>query len=94
MAWLLKWFMFAQSTLISYHTEAFVKTEVGCTVDIGFSVKLGICKDLSVWCFTASANQFTVSVPCTCGITWQYKGKKEYLLWQLESKFWIGKNKT
>ena len=24
--------MFAQSTLISYHTEAFVKTEVGCTV--------------------------------------------------------------
>ena len=32
MAWLLTWFMFAQSTLISYHTEAFVKTEVGCTV--------------------------------------------------------------
>ena len=26
--------MFAQSTLISYHTEAFVKTEVGCTVKI------------------------------------------------------------
>ena len=24
--------MCAQSTLISYHTEAFVKTEVGCTV--------------------------------------------------------------
>ena len=24
--------MFSQSTLISYHTEAFVKTEVGCTV--------------------------------------------------------------
>ena len=24
--------MFAQSTLISYHTEAFVKKEVGCTV--------------------------------------------------------------
>ena len=31
-AWLLTLFMFAQSTLISYHTEAFVKTEVGCTV--------------------------------------------------------------
>ena len=24
--------MLGQSTLISYHTEAFVKTEVGCTV--------------------------------------------------------------
>ena len=24
--------MFAQNTLISYHTEAFVKAEVGCTV--------------------------------------------------------------
>ena len=33
MAWLLIWFIFTQSTLISYHTEAFVKTEVGCTVD-------------------------------------------------------------
>ena len=32
MAWLLTWFMIAQSTLISYHTEAFVKTEVACTV--------------------------------------------------------------
>ena len=32
MAWLLTWFIFAQSTFISYHTEAFVKTEVGCTV--------------------------------------------------------------
>ena len=32
MAWLLTWFIFTQSTLISYHTEAFVKTEVGCTV--------------------------------------------------------------
>ena len=32
MKWLLIWFMFAQSTLISYHIEAFVKTEVGCTV--------------------------------------------------------------
>ena len=31
-ALLLTLFMFAQSTLISYHTEAFVKTEVGCTV--------------------------------------------------------------
>ena len=30
--WLLRWFIFAQSTLISFHTEAFVKTEVGCTV--------------------------------------------------------------
>ena len=27
--------MFAQSTLISYHTEAFVKTKVGCTVVSG-----------------------------------------------------------
>ena len=25
--------MIPQSTLISYHTEAFVKTEVACTVD-------------------------------------------------------------
>ena len=33
MAWLLTWFMIAQSTLISYHTEAFVKTEVACTVN-------------------------------------------------------------
>ena len=32
MVWLLTWFIFAQSTLNSYHTEAFVKTEVGCTV--------------------------------------------------------------
>ena len=32
MAGLLIEFMIAQSTLISYHTEAFVKTEVGCTV--------------------------------------------------------------
>ena len=32
MAWLLTLFIFAQSTIISYHTEAFVKTEVGCTV--------------------------------------------------------------
>ena len=32
MVWLLTWFIIAQSTLISYHTEAFVKTEVGCTV--------------------------------------------------------------
>ena len=31
MVWLLMWFMFAQSTLISYHTEVFVKTDVGCT---------------------------------------------------------------
>ena len=31
-AWLLTWFIFAQSTLISYHTEGFVKTEVGFTV--------------------------------------------------------------
>ena len=26
-------FMFAQNPLISYHTETFVKTEVGCTVN-------------------------------------------------------------
>ena len=32
MTWYLTWFMIAQSTLISYHTEAFVKTEVRCTV--------------------------------------------------------------
>ena len=32
MAWLLTWFMIAQSTLILYHTEAFVKTESACTV--------------------------------------------------------------
>ena len=32
MAWLLTWFIFTQNTLISYHTEAFVKTEVGFTV--------------------------------------------------------------
>ena len=32
MAWLIRSFMLAQSTLISYHMEAFVKTEVGCTV--------------------------------------------------------------
>ena len=32
--WLLTWFMLAQSTLISHHTEAFVQTEVGCTVSI------------------------------------------------------------
>ena len=43
--------MFAQSNLISYHTEAFVKTEVGCTVfhdncyliQIIFSLFLGNC---------------------------------------------------
>ena len=32
MVQLLMWFMFAQSALFSYHTEAFVKTKVGCTV--------------------------------------------------------------
>ena len=32
MAQLIMQFMFPQGTLISYHTEAFVKTEVGCTV--------------------------------------------------------------
>ena len=32
MVWLLTWFMIAQSNLISYHTEAFVKTESACTV--------------------------------------------------------------
>ena len=32
MAWLLTQFMIAQSTLISFHTEAFFKTEVACTV--------------------------------------------------------------
>ena len=31
-AWLFIWFIFAQRTLISYHTEVFVKTEVACTV--------------------------------------------------------------
>ena len=38
--WLLTWFIFAQSTLISYHTEAFVKTEVGCTVQFHFLVRV------------------------------------------------------
>ena len=32
--------MFALKTLISYHTEAFVKTEVGCTVANFFYVLL------------------------------------------------------
>ena len=32
-AWLLTWVMSAQSNPISYHTEAFVKIEVGCTVN-------------------------------------------------------------
>ena len=31
MAWLLTWFIFAESTLISYHIEASVKIKVGCT---------------------------------------------------------------
>ena len=31
-AWLLTWVMLAQNALISYHTDAFVKTEVCCTV--------------------------------------------------------------
>ena len=35
--WLLTCVMLAQSTLISYHTEAFIKTEVGCTVCIWIS---------------------------------------------------------
>ena len=32
MVWLSTWAMMAQSAPISYHTEGFVKTEVGCTV--------------------------------------------------------------
>ena len=32
MVWLITWFMISQSTLISYYTEAFFKTEVACTV--------------------------------------------------------------
>ena len=35
---LLTGFMLGQSTLISYHTEAFVKTEVGCTVKYEHSI--------------------------------------------------------
>ena len=44
MAWLLTWFIFAQSTLISCHTEAFVKTEVACTLVffIGLCIVLGM----------------------------------------------------
>ena len=34
MAWLLTWFMIAQSTLNSYHSEAFVKTEVVGIIDL------------------------------------------------------------
>ena len=34
MAGIFTWFMFAQNTLCSYHTEAFVKTEFGCTVPL------------------------------------------------------------
>ena len=37
MAWLLTWFIFAQSTLISYHKEASFKTEVAYTVDSGYT---------------------------------------------------------
>ena len=36
MVWLLTWFMITQSTLISYHTEAFVETEVACTLAFFF----------------------------------------------------------
>ena len=43
MAWLLTWFVIAQSTLISYHIEAFVKTEVACTVQkVGLSYTIMI----------------------------------------------------
>ena len=38
--------MIAQSTLISYHTEAFVKTEVACTVVLFF----GLCVILGIPC--------------------------------------------
>ena len=55
MALLLTWFMITQSTLISYHTEAFVKTEVACTVlfnaargiPTGNTYRNGIVKDYS-----------------------------------------------
>ena len=36
--------MFAQSTLISYHTEAFVKTEVACTVPKGIFLAVAKAK--------------------------------------------------
>ena len=36
------WFMFTQSNLISYHAEAFVKTEVGCTVSLPILPTVGI----------------------------------------------------
>ena len=42
MAWLLTWFIFAQSTLISYHTEAFFKTEVDCTVAFKWSINFSL----------------------------------------------------
>ena len=53
MAWLLTWFMFAQSTLISYHTEAFVKTEVGCTVKkkIDLGIHLQVKKLYNLNCY-------------------------------------------
>ena len=56
MTWLLTWFMIAQSTLISYHTEAFVKTEVACTVEVnqivGYYISnWSIKKWLSAICF-------------------------------------------
>ena len=43
MAWILIWFMITQSTLISYHTEPFVKTEVACTVCTLFLINNRIC---------------------------------------------------
>ena len=46
MAWLVTWFMFAQSTLISYHREAFFKTKVDCTVSCAWG-KIFILSNIS-----------------------------------------------
>ena len=46
-------YMFAQSTLISYHTEDFVETEVGCTVTT--LKKLSFLKD----CFNTLVQGFS-----------------------------------
>ena len=64
---LLTWFSFARSTLISYHTEAFAKTEVGWTVwsvDIcsGFT-ESGPAKCL--FCFVEQLSLYSIIVPCS-----------------------------
>ena len=58
MAWLLTWFMITQSTLISYHTEAFVKTEVACTAYKWELPKSNMQRN-SVLTFLISEHQFS-----------------------------------